>query len=137
MWLSRLLVVQTVFVLSIPVSAEAQQAKKVPHMGVLVGGSASSDSARIEALRQGLRDRGYVDGKNITIEYRFADGKLDRLSEFAAELVRLKVDIIVSAGPAATRLAKQATPTIPIVMTQDSDPVGSGFAASLARPGGN
>jgi ABC-type uncharacterized transport system substrate-binding protein len=78
-----------------------------------------------------------VEGKNIVIEYRYAEGKLDRLSELAAELVRLKVDAIVSAGPPPTRSAKQATVTIPIIMAFDDDPVGSGFAASLARPGGN
>jgi len=132
---SAILFCALLFALCIP--ANAQQPKKVPHVGVLAGGSASSDSARVEALRQGLRDLGYVEGKNFIIEYRYADGKLDRLGELAAELVRLKVDIIVTAGPSATRLTKQATTTIPVVMAQDSDPVGSGFVASLARPGGN
>ncbi len=93
--------------------------------------------ARIEAFRQGLRELGYVEGENIVIEWRSAEGKLDRLPDLAAELVQLKVDIIVSAGPAATRPLKEATKTIPIVMAQDSDPVGTGFVASLARPGGN
>ena len=92
---------------------------------------------RIEAFRQGLRELGYLEGKNIVIEYRWAEGKLDRLPALAAELVRLKVDIIVSAGPTVTRVAKEATVTIPIVMGFDDDPVGSGFVASLARPGGN
>jgi putative ABC transport system substrate-binding protein len=92
---------------------------------------------RIEAFQQGLRELGYVDGKNIVIESRYAEGKLDRVSELAVELVRLKVEILVSAGPAPTRAAKEATVTIPIVMTQDSDPVGNGFVTSLARPGGN
>ena len=78
-----------------------------------------------------------MEGKNIVIEYRYAEGKLDRLPALAAELVRLKVDVIVTAGPAATRAAKEATTTIPIVMAQDADPVGNGFVASLARPGGN
>jgi len=94
-------------------------------------------SARVEALRQGLRELGYIEGKNIDIEWRFADGKLDRLPALAAELVRLKVDVIVTSAPPATHTAKGATSTIPIVMAQDSDPVGSGFVASLARPGGN
>jgi putative ABC transport system substrate-binding protein len=94
-------------------------------------------SARTEAFRQGLRELGYVEGKNIVMEYRYAEGKLDRLPALATELVRLKVDVIVTAGPAATRPAKEATVTIPIVMAQDNDPVGNGFVASLARPGGN
>ena len=94
-------------------------------------------AARIEAFRQGLRELGYVEGKNIVIEWRFAEGKPDRLPALAAELVRLKVDIIVTGGPTATRAAKEATTTIPIVMAQDTDPVANGFVASLARPGGN
>ena len=117
--------------------AQAQQPTKVPRIGFLHGASASAIAARIEAFRQGLRELGYVEGKNIVIEWRYAEGKLDRLPALAAELVRLKVDVIVTAGPAATRAAKEATSTIPIVMTQDADPVGSGFVASLARPGGN
>ena len=92
---------------------------------------------RTEAFRQGLRELGYVEGKNIVIEWRYAEGKLDRLPALAADLVGLKVDVIVTGGSGATRPAKQATGTIPIVMTQDSDPVASGFVASLARPGGN
>ena len=84
-----------------------------------------------------MRELGYVEGKNIVIEWRYAEGKIDRLPALAAELVRLKVDVIVTAGPAATRAAKQATATIPIVMAFDNDPVGSGFVANLARPGGN
>ena len=91
----------------------------------------------MEAFRQGLRELGYEEGKNILIEWRFAEEKLDRLPALMAELVRLKVDIIVTAGPAPTRVAKAATSTIPIVMTQDPDPVGNGFVASLAQPGGN
>jgi putative ABC transport system substrate-binding protein len=117
--------------------AEAQQTKKVPRIGYLGATSRSINPARIEAFRQGLRELGYVEGKNIVIEYRYAEGKLDRLPALAAELVGLKVDIIVMGGPAATRSAKQATATIPIVMAYDDDPVGSGFVASLARPGGN
>jgi putative tryptophan/tyrosine transport system substrate-binding protein len=118
-------------------SAQAQQPKKVPRLGVLAGGSAVSDSARIEALRQGLRELGYVERKNIVIEYEYADGNFNRLTELAARLVHLRVEVIVTAGPSATRAAKQTTTTIPIVMAQDSDPIASGLVASLARPGGN
>jgi putative ABC transport system substrate-binding protein len=117
--------------------AEAQQPKKVPRIGYLAAAPASANPARIEAFTQGLRELGYVEGKNIVIEWRFADGKLERLPEFAPELVRLKVDVIVTAGPAPTRAAKEATVTIPVVMAFDNDPVGNGFVAGLARPGGN
>ncbi len=126
----------TVFLFTV-LSAEAQQPAKIPRIGYLIAPSLSVNSTRIEALRQGLRELGYMEGKNIVIEWRSAEGKLERLSSLATELVRLKVDIIVSAGPTATRLAKEATVTIPIVMAQDTDPVGNGFVASLARPGGN
>ena len=101
------------------------QPTKVPRIGNLRGSSPSAESARIEAFRQGLRELGYVEGKNIVIELRYAEGKLDRLPALAAELVRLKVDIIVTAGPLPTRAAKEATTTIPIVMTNDPDPVGN------------
>jgi putative ABC transport system substrate-binding protein len=117
--------------------AEAEQSGKIPRIGYLSATHPSSISARTEALRQGLRDLGYVEGKSIIIEYRFADGKLDQVPQDAAELVRLRVDVIVTAGPTDTRAAKEATATIPIVMAFDSDPVGNGFVASLARPGGN
>jgi putative ABC transport system substrate-binding protein len=117
--------------------AQAQQAGKIPRIGYLLGPSLSSLAARIEAFRQGLRELGYVEGKNIVIEYRSAEGEIDRLPALAAELVRLKVDVIVTGGPAPTRSAREATITIPIVMAQDSDPVANGFVASLARPGGN
>jgi putative ABC transport system substrate-binding protein len=117
--------------------AEAQQPKKVYRIGYLRLAPPPTNPVRTDAFRQGLRQLGYAEGKDIVIEYRSADGKLDRLSELAAELVRLKVDVIVTAGPAPTRTAKAATATIPIVMTQDADPVGNGFVASLARPGGN
>ena len=117
------------------VVANAQQAKKVHRIGFLA--AARSTTPAVEAFRQGLRELGYVEGKNIVIEWRYAEGKLDRLRELAAELVRLKVDVIVTAGSASTRPAKEATVTIPIVMAFDNDPVGSGFVASLARPGGN
>jgi putative ABC transport system substrate-binding protein len=117
--------------------AEAQQPTKVSRIGYLTGATPDGQLDRIEAFRQGLRELGYVEGKNIVIEWRSAEGKLDRLPARAAELVRLKVDIIVTAGPLATRAAKEATNTIPIVISQDPDPVGNGFVASLARPGGN
>jgi putative ABC transport system substrate-binding protein len=123
--------------LAVGVIAEAQQPTKVSRIGYLIAASLSAASARIEAFRQGLRELGYVEGKNIVIEWRSAEGKFDRLPALAAELVRLKVDVIVTAGPIPTRAAKEATNTIPIVMTNDPDPVGTGFVASLARPGGN
>ena len=117
--------------------AQAQQPAKVPRIGYLGGTSPAAYAGRIEAFRQGLRELGYVEGKNLVIERRYAEGKPDRLGELAAELVRLKVDIIISAGPAVTRFLKAATSTIPIVMTNEGDPVGSGFVVSLSRPGGN
>ena len=117
--------------------AEAQQPTKIPRIGFLTAGSSSTIPTRIDAFRQGLRELGYVEDKNIVIEWRFAEGKPDRLPALVAELVRLKVDVILSAGAAVTRPAKDATRTIPIVMAQDTDPVGNGFVASLARPGGN
>ena len=116
---------------------DAQQAGKIPRIGYLNATSPSTSPARVEAFRQGLRELGYVEGKNIVIEFRHAEGKIDRLPALAAELVRLKVDIIVSGGPATTRPAKEATSTISIVMAQDNDPVGTGIVASLAQPGGN
>jgi putative ABC transport system substrate-binding protein len=117
-------------------SARAQQPPtKIPRIGYLM--TRFLDPVRSEALRQGLRELGYVEGKTIVIEWRSAEGKLDRLPALAAELVRLKVDVIVASGPVPTRVIKDATSTIPIVMAQVNDPVGNGFVASLARPGGN
>lgn len=130
-----LLVVMSIFVES--ALSEAQQPTKVPRIGFQSAAFPSAIAARIEAFRQGLRELGYVEGKNIVIEYRYAEGKLDRLNEFAADFVRLKVDVIVTAAPSSTRAAKKATSAIPIVMGYDSDPVGNGFVGSLARPGGN
>jgi putative ABC transport system substrate-binding protein len=132
--LSILLVV---VLLAVAVIAEAQQPKNVPRIGFLAIVSLSTISDRVEAFRQGLRELGYVEGKNIVIEWRFAEGKADRLPGLAAELVRRKVDVIVTVGPLVTRSAKEATSTISIVMGQDTDPIGNGFVASLARPGGN
>src|SRR5262245_40750700 len=116
---------------------EAQQSQKIPRIGLLIGGSASANASRIEAFRRGLRELGYIEGQNVAIEYRYADGKVDQLPGLAAELVGLKVDVIVTSGPQATRPAQKATAVIPIVMAFDSDPVGNGFVASLAHPGGN
>jgi len=117
--------------------AQAQQPTKFHQIGYLSTDSPFTIAARIEAFRQGLRELGYVEGKTIGIEWRYAEGKADRLPGLAAELVRHKVDVIVTSGPAATRAAKQATVTISIVTAQDPDPVGNGLVASLARPGGN
>ncbi len=119
------------------VVAEAQQPTKIPRVAFLGTASASIVADRIDALRKGLRDLGYVEGKNILIEYRFAEGKSNEITSIAAELARSKPDAIVTAGPAATRSAKQATVTIPIIMGNEGDPIGSGFVASLAQPGGN
>jgi putative ABC transport system substrate-binding protein len=116
-------------------SASAQQPTKVPRVGYMIGFLSSSPET--EAFRQGLRELGYVEGKNILIEWRADEGNRDRQRAIAAELVRLKVDVIVAVGGGDIRAAKEATSTIPIVMTQASDPVGSGFVASLAQPGGN
>jgi putative ABC transport system substrate-binding protein len=103
----------------------------------LIASSASSQTLRLEAFKRGLRELGYVDGQNIVIELRSGEGRSERLPVVTAELVRLKVDVIVSGGPTSTRAAKQATNTIPIIMTLEPDPVGDGLVASLARPGGN
>jgi putative ABC transport system substrate-binding protein len=124
-----------ILVLSLP--AGAQQPAKAPRIGLLAAVSLASIPARTDGFRDGLRRLGYTEGRNIIIESRGVVAKLDRLSELAAELVRLKVDVIVTTGPTSTRAAKEATSTIPIVMAFDSDPVGSGVVASLARPGGN
>ena len=126
-----------VVLLAVGAIAEAQQPAKITRIGFLDAVSLSVNAARVEAFRQSLRKLGYVEGENIFIEWRSADGKLDRLPALAAELVHLKVHIIVTGGRSATRAAKEATSMIPIVMIQDSDPVATGFVASLARPGGN
>jgi len=119
------------------VSAEAQQAATPPRIGYLTNESLSATSARGEAFRQGLRELGYVEGKTLVIEWRSAEGKLDRVPALAAELVRLKVDVIVTIGSSVSRSAKEATSTIPIVMAQVNDPIGDGLVTSLGRPGGN
>jgi putative ABC transport system substrate-binding protein len=118
-------------------SAAAQQPAKIPRIGYLAPGSRSSESIRIEAFRQALHELGYVERKNIIIEYRFAEGKLDRLPGLAAELVGLKVEVIVARSSPAVQVAKDVTSEIPIVMAAVADAVRAGFVASLARPGGN
>jgi len=118
-------------------SADAQQPNKIPRIAYVSAASRSPMSDRSEAFRRGLRELGYVEGKNIVIEWRFGDARADRIPAFLAELIRLKVDVIVSAGSGVTRHAKEATVTVPIVMAADFDPVNNGFVASLARPGGN
>jgi putative ABC transport system substrate-binding protein len=129
-WLVGVFLLATVFV------AEAQQQAKIARVGWLASGSPSGVAPLTGAVRQGLRELGYIEGKNIAIEYRYAEGKFDRLPDLAAEIVHLKVDVIVVANDQAIRAAQQATATIPIVMVAD-DPLGLGFIASLARPGGN
>ena len=128
-----------VVLLAVGVTAEAQQPKKIPRIGYLSTGDPATESTRAEAIRLALRELGYIEGQNIAIEYRYAEGKRGRAPELAAELVRLKVDIIVVAGGDAwTRAAKNATKTIPIVMAgTGADPVEAGLIESLARPGGN
>jgi putative ABC transport system substrate-binding protein len=118
-------------------SVQAQHAGKVPRIGFQTDSPFASIATRIEGFRQGLRELGYVEGKDIIIEWRTSDGKFERRPEIAAELVRLKCDVIVSGGPTVTRALREVTTTIPIVMGQDTDPVGNGFVASLAKPGGN
>src|SRR5262249_40437683 len=124
------------FALSFPARA-AQHPGKMPRIGFLGAASASGYAPQLEAFRQGLRDLGYVEGKNIILEYRWAEGTYDRLPVLAAELVRLKPDLVLTHGTAGTRAAKQATTTIPIVMAVSGDAVATGLVASLAHPGGN
>jgi putative tryptophan/tyrosine transport system substrate-binding protein len=133
----KLLVALGVGALATPLTAFAQQKGKVWRIGFLGTASASGYAGRVDALRAGLRDLGYVEGKNIVIEFRWAEGKYERLPELAAELVRLKVEIIVAQGTPGILAAKNATTTIPIVMPASADPVAVGLVASLARPGGN
>ncbi len=137
--MNRKIIVPTlcVMLIALCVAANAQQAKKIPRIGFLNALFPTTNPARIEAFRQGLREVGYVEGKNIVIEYRYAERKVDRLPALAAELVGLKVDVIVTSASQETRAAKEATNRIPIVMTNEGDPVGTGFVTSLARPGGN
>ena len=134
----KLLIALGASALASPLASFAQQQPaKVSRIGFLGSASATAYASRVEALRAGLRDLGYVEGKNLVIEFRWADGKYDLLPDLAAELVRIKVDALLSVGTPETRAAKQATTTIPIVMGQVGDAVATGLIASLARPGGN
>jgi putative ABC transport system substrate-binding protein len=127
-----------VALLAVAVIADAQQPKKVPRIGYLSGaGDPSNPGPNVEAFRRGLQELGYIEGKNILVEYRYIEGKRDRIPSLVAELVQLKVDVLVSPNLPAIRAAKQATKTIPIVMVTNWDPVAEGLIDSLARPGGN
>jgi putative ABC transport system substrate-binding protein len=134
---SALIVILVLGILGAPLTPKAQQAAHVPRLGLLMPGSASGYASRIEAFRHGLRDLGYVEGRNITLEYRFNEGQVDRLPDLVAELVQLPVDVLVVDGATATRAAQHATRTIPIVMAVSADPVRAGLVTSLAQPGGN
>jgi putative tryptophan/tyrosine transport system substrate-binding protein len=136
--LLSLLVTLTFGFLMGPLVAQAQQTGKLYRIGWLSAGPAPPEpTVQIQAFQQGLRDLGYVEGHNLVTEYRYAAGSAERLHDYAAELVQLPVDVIVAVGASGTRGAQRATRTIPIVMTGNYDPVGEGFVASLARPGGN
>jgi putative ABC transport system substrate-binding protein len=126
-----------VAVLGVVVLAQAQQAGKVPRVGILMSGSPSVAKPRLEAFQEGLRELGYIEGKNIVLEYRYAEGKPETLPKRVDELVQLKVDVIVTETSNATQAAKNVTTTIPVVFATANDPVGDGHVASLARPGGN
>ncbi len=132
-----LLALLAVFLLGAPLAAEAQAPAKVPRIGFLSSRSPTETAPYLGVFRQGLRELGYVEGQNIAIEYRFAEGRPERLPALAAELVRLKVDVMVTTASPAPQAAKQATSTIPIVFAASGDPVSEGLVASLARPGGN
>jgi ABC-type uncharacterized transport system substrate-binding protein len=123
--------------LAVGVTAQAQQGKKIPRIGVLAAATPATAADLVEAFKQGLREHGYVEGQNVVLELRFGEGKAEKFPVLAAELVRLKVDVIVALTNPVIEAVRQATQTIPIVMPSASDPVGAGFVASLARPGGN
>ena len=133
---AALLATSALEILWSPVVISAQPGAKALRIGVLVGSGPSVASPNVEAFRRGLRDLGYVEGRNIAIEVRWAEGRLERFPEFVAELLSLKVDILVAGTVAAALAARQATTTIPIVLTVGDGAVGTGLAASLARPGG-
>ena len=139
MWYSAVgfVVTLTLSLLVAPLTAEAQQATNVHRIGRLSAGSPTEPNPNLEAFRQGLRELGYLEGQNLIIASRYAEGRDERLPELAAELVRLQVEVIVAGGSSTIRAAQHATRTIPIVMAVSYDPVGRGLVASLARPGGN
>ena len=126
-----------VAILFVPLAAEAQRPTNVPRIGFLSPGDPKSAFGLTEAFREGLREHGYLEGSNIAIEYRWAEGRFDRLPDLAAELIRLKVDIVVAVVTQASLAAKKSTTTIPIVMVATGDPVGAGLVTSIGRPGGN
>lgn len=135
----RIVIVATTLalaILSLPFLSNAQTSGRIPRIGFLFYGS-SGPSPELDAFRQGLRELGYIEGQNIAIEYRFASGRVERLPELAAELVRLKLDVIVTPATPASVAAKQATSTIPIVFAAVADALGAGLVANIARPGGN
>src|SRR5262249_9506799 len=139
MWYSAIGCIVTLILslLTTPHAADAQPPAQVPRIGFLRPDSPSTAPSRLAAFREGLRELGYVEGQNIAIEYRWAEGRFERLPDLVADLVRLPVDIIVTTGPPAVRAAQHATSTIPIVVTVMHEPVAMGFVVSLARPGGN
>jgi putative ABC transport system substrate-binding protein len=132
-----LILAVTFFMLAVCLPALAQRQVKMPRVGLLLGGAASQPSPNVEAFRKGLRELGYIEGKNIVLEYRYAEARVERLPELAAELVRLPVDVIVTAGGPAISAAREATSTIPIIFTMSGNPMATGYVANLARPGGN
>jgi putative ABC transport system substrate-binding protein len=133
----RVVIALGVGAFAVPFASLGQPKDKVWHIGFLSANSPAAHASRVEAVRAGLRELGYVEGKNLVIEYRWAEGKYERLPDLAAELVRLKIDVIVTHGSAAIRAARAATKTIPIVMASSGDAVTQDFVSSLARPGGN
>ncbi len=136
---NRIIILTTIILSALSVRVGAQPSRKTARIGFLSAGSATSATVapRLAALRQGLHELGYNEGKNLILEAKYADGRLDRLKALADDLVRSKIDVIVTGGPTATRPAKEATASIPIVMGFDNDPVGAGFVASLSQPGKN
>src|SRR5262244_940674 len=133
----RAFVAGSIALLAAPIVAEAQQAAGIPRIGVLHPGAPATSSHFAAAFDQGLREHGYLEGQNIVVERRFGEAKAERLSDIAAELVRLKVDVIVTSTDPGIAAVRQQTQSIPIVMANSTDPVATGFVASLARPGGN